>query len=100
MKPLHWLMLGALAVGGYFAWKYRAQLLGTVSPDPTVSTIAGNTFGTAQDVPGTITGATMSSPIGTSGASANYNPMTSPPAMNSALTGMLGGTSYAGGMNA
>ncbi len=97
---MHWLMLAGLAVGGYFAWKYRAQLLGTVTPDPTVSTIAGNTYGGAQDVPGTITGAYSSSPTGSGGSSGNYNPLTSSPAMNSALTGALGNVSYAGGMDA
>ncbi len=99
MKPLHLVLLAGLAVGGYFAWKYRAKILGTVAPDPTVSTIAGNTYGGAQDVPGTITGAYSSSPSG-SGSSGSYNPLTSSPAMNSALTGALGGVSYAGGMDA
>ena len=96
MKAIGLLMLGALGVGAFFAWKYRARLLGTVSPDPTVSTIAGNTFGGAQDVPGTITGAAMSAPTSYS-SSAGYNPTTSSPAMNAALTGALGGVSYAGG---
>ncbi len=99
MKPIHLVILAAIAAGGYFAYKYRAQLLGTVAPDPTVSTIAGNTFGGAQDVPGTITGASMSSPTSYS-SSGSYNPLTSSPAMNAALTGALGNVSYAGGMDA
>lgn len=100
MKALTLVTLAGVAIGGYFAWKYRAQLLGTVTPDPTVSTIAGNTYGGAQDVPGTITGAYSSSPSGSSSSSGGYNPLTSSPAMNSALTGALGVSSYAGGMDA
>lgn len=100
MKPVHLVLLAGVAIGGFFAWKYRAKLLGTVTPDPTVSTIAGSTYGSAMDVPGNITGALSSSPTPGSASSGNYDPLTSSPAMNSALTGAFGGVSYAGGMYA
>lgn len=85
MKSHHWLLLGAVAVGGYFVWKYRANIMATVAPDPTVSTLAGSTWGDAQDVPGTVTGAVN----GTGSPNGGYDPLTADPASNSALTGML-----------
>lgn len=85
MRSHHWFLLGALAVGGYFAWKYRANIMAAVAPDPTVTSLAGSTFDGAQDVPGTITGAMNR----TGSASSSYDPLTGTPAQNAALTLML-----------
>lgn len=83
MKSHHWLLLGAVVVGGFFAWKYRGRIMSAIAPDPTVTTLAGSTYGDAQDVPGTITNAVN----GTAAGDANYNP--GMPSDNSALTGMV-----------
>jgi hypothetical protein len=86
MKATHWLLLAGVAVGGFFAWKYRANIMATVAPDPTVSTLAGATYGSAQDVPGTITSAVQGIG-GTGSSSSSYDPASAGPAMNAALTG-------------
>lgn len=86
MKTSH-LLLGAavLAVGGYFAWKYKAKITSAVNPDPTVTTIAGSTYQGSQDVPGTIWNAAGT----TSSAPGSYDPTTATAAENAALNGAL-----------
>lgn len=84
MKAMHLVALGVLAVGGYLIWKNRAKLAAAISPDPTVQTLAGSTYGGAQDVNGNI-GAALGG-LATSALS-NYF---SAPADNSALTGDSG----------
>lgn len=95
MKAMHLVALGALAVGGYLLWKNRAKLVAAVAPDPTVQTIAGSTYGGAQDVNGNI-GAALGGMA--TQALSNYF---SAPADNPALTGDTGisdtgSTDYAG----
>lgn len=91
MKATNWLILGALAVGGYFVWKNRATLIATVMPDPTVQTVAGASYGGAQDVPGNISAALQ----GVGGGGGQTTP--TDPALNAALTGSGAGLDYAGG---
>lgn len=80
MKVANIVLLAGVAVGGYLLWKNRAKLIARIAPDPTVQTIAGSTYGGAQDVNGNI-GAALGG-LATSALS-NYF---SPPADNSALT--------------
>lgn len=80
MKATHWLILAGLAVGGYFVWKNRAKLIAAVAPDPTVQTLAGSTYGGAQDVNGNIGAALNGMATGADQAAPTD------PALNLALT--------------
>ncbi len=85
MKPSTIILLAAVAAGGFLAWKYWPQLAGTVSPDPTVTTLAGSTYMGSPDVPGF-----AYNPLGASNVSpGSYNPVTSSPSGNAALSGAL-----------
>lgn len=96
MKTGHWILLAGVAAAGLFAFKYRAKIKNLVAPDPTVTTLAGATWGAAQDVPGTVTGAVNGL---TSSSDSSYDPTTASPAMNAALTGAGAGLD-AGGVDA
>lgn len=85
MKPSSLIILAALGVGGYLAYKYWPTLVGTVQPDPTVSTIAGSTYMGSEDVPGPLYNAQG----GTNSMPGSYNPLSSSPGANSALNGAL-----------
>lgn len=89
MKTSHLIIGGAvLAVGVFFAWKYKAKLTSIVSPDPTVTSLAMSTYQGSQDVPGTIWNAAGSA----SSTPGSYDPTSDSPGANAALNGALDGS--------
>ena len=93
VKPSTIFGLAALAVGGYLAWKFWPQLSSAVSPDPTVTTLAGSTYMGSSDIPGdAYNAAGVPNP-----GPGQYNPVTSSPGGNAALNGALGASGS--GMN-